>query len=88
MLDRHGRGVLRGRSSSRHHWPSNADVWFEPSLVLEVLGDELPPRPTTPPAWPCAFPRFTGRYRDDREPEDATTVRELADLYHLARVQS
>ncbi len=27
------------------------------------------------------FPRFTGRYRDDKGPEDATTVDELLRLY-------
>ena len=31
------------------------------------------------------FPRFTGRWRDDKAPEDATTVQELVDLYHTAR---
>ena len=31
------------------------------------------------------FPRFTGRYRDDKAPEDATTVQEILDLYRLAR---
>ena len=31
------------------------------------------------------FPRFTGRWRDDKSPEDATTVREVLDLYHAAR---
>jgi hypothetical protein len=32
------------------------------------------------------FPRFTGRWRDDkRPPQDATTIQELIDLYHTAR---
>jgi DNA ligase-1 len=31
------------------------------------------------------FPRFTGRWRDDKAPEDATATQELVDLYRTAR---
>jgi DNA ligase-1 len=30
------------------------------------------------------FPRFTGRWRDDKAAEDATTTRELAELFLTA----
>jgi DNA ligase-1 len=71
-----------------------ADVWFEPGLVLEVLGAELTLSPTHTAGWgrvkPDAglamrFPRFTGRYRDDKAAEDATTVEEVLQLYRTAR---
>jgi DNA ligase-1 len=71
-----------------------ADVWFEPGLVLEVLGAELTLSPTHTAGWgrvkPDAglamrFPRFTGRYRDDKAAEDATTVEEILQLYRTAR---
>jgi DNA ligase-1 len=70
------------------------DVWFEPGLVLEILSAELTLSPNYTAAWgqikPDAglalrFPRFTGRWRDDKAPEDATTTGELADLYRIAR---
>ena len=70
------------------------DVWFEPGLVVEVLGAELTLSPIHTAAWgvlkedaglALRFPRFTGRYRDDKDPEDATTVQEILDLYRLAR---
>jgi DNA ligase-1 len=70
------------------------DVWFEPGLVVEVLGAELTLSPTHTAAWgqlkedaglALRFPRFTGRYRDDKAPEDATTVQEILDLYRAAR---
>jgi DNA ligase-1 len=31
------------------------------------------------------FPRFTGRWRDDKSAEDATSSGELADLYRSAQ---
>jgi DNA ligase-1 len=31
------------------------------------------------------FPRFTGRWRDDKAPQDATTTGELIDLYRTAQ---
>jgi len=30
-------------------------------------------------------PRFTGRWRDDKTAQDATTIQELVDLYRTAR---
>ena len=70
------------------------DIWFEPGLVLEILSAELTLSPNYTAAWgqikPDAglamrFPRFTGRWRDDKAPEDATTTDELAGLYRTAR---
>ncbi|MGA7924044.1 MAG: ATP-dependent DNA ligase, partial [Thermoplasmata archaeon] len=67
-----------------------ADQWFDPSLVLEIQGAELSLSPNHPAATgvirPDAglalrFPRFTGRFRDDKSPRDATTTRELVKLY-------
>jgi DNA ligase-1 len=68
-----------------------ADFWFEPRIVLEVRGAELTVSPVHTAAWgairPGAglavrFPRFTGKWRDDKGPEDATTVTELLEMYH------
>jgi DNA ligase 1 len=70
------------------------DVWFEPGLVLEILSAELTLSPNYSAAWGLVkedaglamrFPRFTGRWRDDKGPEDATTTGELVDLYRTAR---
>ena len=70
------------------------DVWFEPGLVLEILSAELTLSPNYTAAWgqirddsglAMRFPRFTGRWRDDKAPEDATTTRELAELFISAR---
>jgi DNA ligase-1 len=70
------------------------DVWFEPGLVLEILSAELTLSPTYTAGWgqikadaglAMRFPRFTGRWRDDKSAEDATTTSELTDLYRLAQ---
>jgi DNA ligase-1 len=70
------------------------DVWFEPGLVLEILSAELTLSPTYTAGWgqikedaglAMRFPRFTGRWRDDKAPEDATTTSELIDLYRAAQ---
>ena len=71
-----------------------ADVWFEPSLVLEVLSAELTLSPNHTAGWgelkdnaglAMRFPRFTGRWREDKEPQDATTTQQLVELYRTAR---
>jgi DNA ligase-1 len=67
-----------------------ADVWFEPAVVLETLGAEI----TLSPIHTCAmdsirkgsglairFPRFTGNYRPDKAAEDATSVVEIVEMY-------
>jgi DNA ligase-1 len=70
------------------------DVWFEPGLVLEILSAELTLSPNYTAGWSeikeqaglaLRFPRFTGRWRDDKAPEDATTTGELISLYRAAR---
>jgi DNA ligase 1 len=70
------------------------DVWFEPGLVLEILSAELTLSPNYTAAWgqiqddaglAMRFPRFTGRWRDDKAAEDATTTRELAGMFLTAR---
>ncbi len=73
-----------------------ADVWFTPSLVIEVLGDEITVSPThfagrgqiEGGGLAIRFPRFTGRWRDDKGPSQATTVSELIDMFHSQKVRS
>jgi len=67
-----------------------ADMWFEPRLVLEIIGDEITISPIHRAGWgviregyglAIRFPRFTGRYRFDKAPEDATTTDEIVEMY-------
>ncbi len=66
------------------------DVWFVPSLVLEVTGDEITLSPVHTACMgvirpesglAIRFPRFTGRYRDEKSAEDATTSKEILEMY-------
>lgn len=65
------------------------DIWVTPALVAEILGAEL----TLSPQHTCCrgavrkgagisirFPRFI-RWREDKGPEDATTTKELVEMY-------
>jgi len=78
------------RKHSRVKSTLEADVWFEPAVVLEILGAEI----TLSPIHTCAmdsirkgsglairFPRFTGKYRTDKAAEDATTSLEIVEMY-------
>ena len=71
-----------------------ADVWFEPAVVVEVLAAELTLSPHHTAGWGLVkedaglalrFPRFAGRWRDDKAPTDATTVEEAVAMYRTAR---
>lgn len=66
------------------------DVWFEPSMVIEVIASEITLSPSHTAAknviregygLALRFPKFTGRIRDDRDPESATSVEEVATMY-------
>jgi DNA ligase-1 len=89
--------LVRDSMPARVNARRDADVWFEPSLVLEILAAEITPSPNHTAGWgainPDAglalrFPRFTGRWRVDKAPEDATTTDELVEMYRLARRSS
>jgi DNA ligase 1 len=86
--------LLSPRKPARVDARQEPDVWFEPGLVLEVLSAELTLSPNYTAAWgqiqddaglAMRFPRFTGRWRDDKAPEDGTTTEELAGMFRTAR---
>ncbi len=67
------------------------DVWIEPYFVMEIIGSEI----TVSPVHSCAFgkiekgaglairfPRFTGKWREDKKPEDSTSTQEILEMFH------
>ena len=67
-----------------------ADVWFEPELVLEIVASEITLSPIHKTALDTIrkgaglalrFPKFTGKIRIEKGPEDASTDEEVYSLY-------
>ncbi len=67
-----------------------ADVWFEPELVIEIVASEITLSPVHMTAkdvirrgsgLALRFPKFTGKIRMEKAPEDASTDQEVITLY-------
>jgi DNA ligase-1 len=66
------------------------DVWFEPELVIEIVASEITLSPVHTAAKDAIrkgsglalrFPKFTGKIRMEKAPEDASTDQEVIALY-------
>ncbi len=65
------------------------DVWLKPEVVVEVLADEITPgtnhtagKVGDEPGYALRFPRIVSFRSGDKRPEDATTVKEIIEMYH------
>ncbi len=67
-----------------------ADVWFEPELVIEIVASEITLSPIHKAAMNAIrkdyglalrFPKFTGKIRSEKSAEDASTNEEVITLY-------
>jgi len=70
------------------------DVWLRPEVVAEVLADEITPSPRhtagmteEQPGMALRFPRIVSFRAGDKRPEDATTVREVLEMYRQQRTR-
>ncbi|WP_322797756.1 ATP-dependent DNA ligase [Thermoflexus sp.] len=68
------------------------DVWVEPRIVLTVLADEITRSPVhtcgrtdEEPGYALRFPRVVGWIREDKGPEDATTVKEILTMFQMQK---
>lgn len=64
------------------------DVWVEPRYVIEIQADEITRSPVhtcgrvgEEPGYALRFPRVIGFIREDKRPEDATTVKEVLEMH-------
>ncbi|NWJ68104.1 ATP-dependent DNA ligase [Marine Group I thaumarchaeote] len=78
------------KKNSRIVSEMEADVWFEPKLVLEIVGSEITLSPIhktgldlirKSSGFALRFPKFTGKIRYEKAVEDASTVEEVLALY-------
>src|SRR4029077_19356913 len=64
------------------------DVWLKPEVVVEVLADEITPgtnhtagKVGDAPGYALRFPRIVSFRSADKRPEDATTVKEIIEMF-------
>jgi len=78
------------KKNSRVVSEMEADVWFEPDLVLEVVASEITLSPIHKTGlnlirkgsgFALRFPKFTGKIRFEKAVEDASTDEEVLTLY-------
>ncbi len=78
------------KKNSRIVSEMEADVWFEPKLVLEIVASEITLSPIHKTGldlirknsgFALRFPKFTGKIRYEKAVEDASTVEEVLTLY-------
>lgn len=60
------------------------DFWVEPKLVVEIAADEITKSPTHSSGYALRFPRLV-RFRDDKNPSQATGLSEIKKLFKLQK---
>jgi DNA ligase 1 len=61
------------------------DAWLEPAIVVEVLADEITPSPRHTAEFALRFPRIVSYRTEDKKPEDATSLREIKEMFDQQR---
>ena len=60
------------------------DYWVIPSLVVEIAADEITKSPIHTAGLALRFPRLI-KFRDDKNPDQITTLRELEGLFEMQK---
>ena len=78
------------KKNSRVESDMEADVWFDPNIVIEIVASEITLSPIHKTAYnvirnnsgiALRFPKFTGKIRTEKHIEDASTDEEVIALY-------
>lgn len=60
------------------------DAWMKPSLVVEILADEITISPIHTAGLALRFPRLI-KFRDDKHSDEATTLKELRQFFEMQK---
>ncbi len=89
------RGIEVDHKPARIRSKIEPSVWVKPEIVIEVLADEITRSPNhtagmkeeegkvIEPGFALRFPRLVRFREGDKKPEDATSVKELTEMYKL-----
>ena len=79
------------KKNSRVESDMDADIWFEPNLVIEIVASEITLSPIHKTGFDMIrkdsglalrFPKFTGKIRTEKSVDDASTDEEVIALYN------
>lgn len=60
------------------------DIWLSVGIVVEIEADNITKSPTHSAKYALRFPRLV-QFRDDKSPQEATSLKEAEKLYHLQK---
>jgi len=85
-LDRRAKNLEVAQMPKEYEVDKNLtpDVWCKPSLVVEILADEITKSPIHTAGLALRFPRLI-RFRDEKSPGDSTSLTELTKLYKMQK---
>ena len=85
-LDKRATGLEVGKKPEEYEVNKNLtpDVWCRPALIVEILADEITRSPIHTAGLALRFPRLI-KFRDEKGPGEATTVKELEELYNMQK---
>ncbi len=63
---------------------ANCDIWVKPGIVMEIKADELTRSSVHTAKYALRFPRLE-RFRDDKRPEDVTTLVEYEEMFEAQK---
>lgn len=93
-IKQRARGLEQSTKPARIESVITPSVWLKPEMVIEVLADEITRSPihtagaiienekVTEPGYALRFPRLVSFRDKDKKAEDATSVKELIEMYN------
>lgn len=86
-LDKRSKDLMAKEMPEEYEIPKNLtpDIWCKPSLVVEILADEITKSPLHSAGFALRFPRLIN-FRDDKSVKEATTTKELTHLFKMQKV--